>query len=198
MARDLSGAPCRIVLIGMMGSGKSTVGRLLADATGWPYLDNDELVRRAQGATARQIAARDGEEDLRAAESHALAIGLEADEPCVVGVAAGTVLDEADRRRMRDAAIVVWLDADPATLARRAAGSTHRPWLDGDAEGWMRDTLDERLPLYRSVADIQVDTGSVSPEASVDAMLNALDERSACRGFERAPRSSDTEEEATP
>ncbi|MCV0402715.1 MAG: AAA family ATPase [Chloroflexi bacterium] len=198
MARDLAGAPCRIVLIGMMGSGKSTIGRLLADATGWPYLDNDELVRRAQGATARQIAARDGEEDLRAAESAALAIGLEADEPCVVGVAAGTVLDEADRRRMRDAAIVVWLDADPATLARRAAGSRHRPWLDGDAETWMRRTLDERLPLYRSVADIHVDTGSNTPQASVDAMLDALDARSACRRHGRASRSADTQQEATP
>lgn len=195
MTRDLADLPCRIVLVGMMGSGKSTVGRLLADATGWPYLDNDELVRRAQGATARQIAAADGEADLREAESQALAIGLDADEPCVVGVAAGTVLDEGNRLAMRSSAIVVWLDADPATLARRAAGATHRPWLDGDAAGWMRRTLAERLPLYRDVADIHIDTAGDDAHVSVDAILGALDEHASCGRFGRRQPTRDPEEE---
>ena len=65
--------PCRVLLIGMMGSGKSTIGRLLSDATGWPYIDNDELVRQTHGATARQILAERGEARMRAAESDALA-----------------------------------------------------------------------------------------------------------------------------
>lgn len=180
MTRDLSQLPCRILLIGMMGSGKSTIGRRLADATGWPYLDNDELVRRAEGASAREIAAADGEANLRAAESHALAAGLRAAEPCFVGVAAGAVLDADDRDRMRSSAIAVWLDADPAVLAQRAAGAPHRPWLDGDAEGWIRRTAAEREPLYGEIADLRVDTGSLGPAAAARAVLDELAARGAC------------------
>src|ERR687896_164630 len=60
--------PCRVILVGMMGSGKSTIGRLLADGTGWPYVDNDELVARLHGATSRQLLATVGEERMRLAE----------------------------------------------------------------------------------------------------------------------------------
>src|SRR5918994_3597217 len=102
---------CRVILIGMMGSGKSTIGRLLAEVTGWPYVDNDELVQRAHGATPRQLLAERGEGAMRFAESSALALGLDVPEPAIIGAAAGTILDVRDRDRMRDGGIVVWLTA---------------------------------------------------------------------------------------
>ncbi len=185
MNRDASEAPCRVLLVGMMGSGKSTIGRLLADATGWPYVDNDELVSRTRGSTARDIADEGGVDAVRDAESDALDIGLREEAPCIVGVAAGTILASENRGRMRDAGIVVWLDADPATLASRAVGAAHRPWLDDDPESWMRVTAEKRAALYDEVADIRADTGQASPAGSVRAILHRLDELAACR---RVPR----------
>src|SRR5687767_8768567 len=132
----------------MMGSGKSTVGRLLAVRTGWPYVDNDALLERLSGETAREVLAATGLDELRSAEARALRLGLSEPVPCIVGAAAGTILDDAARSEMAANALVVWLDAAPRTLARRARGAAHRPWLEGDAEGWMRSTLAERAPLY--------------------------------------------------
>ncbi len=166
--------PCRILLIGMMGSGKSTIGRLLSDTTGWTYLDNDALVARVRGASARQVLAADGEDDLRAAEAEALAIGLEEPTPSIIGAAAGTVLDPAQRQAMRDRAFVVWLDADPATLAARAVGASHRPWLEHDPEAWMRETRAAREPLYQEIAAARIDTTTGGPAEAVEAILERL------------------------
>lgn len=141
----------------MMGSGKTTVGRLLARRTRWPLHDNDELVLRLFDATPRQILASGGEARLRAAESEALAMGLEAPSPCIVGAAGGTILDEANRRSLRGAGVVVWLRVTPDTVATRAMGAAHRPWLDTGGESWIRDAVAERNPLYASVADLTVD-----------------------------------------
>lgn len=175
--------PCRVLLVGLMGSGKTTVGQLLAARTGWPYHDNDELVQQATGMTARQVLATAGELALRAAESEALEVGLAKPPPCVVGVAAGTVLTPANRRRMIDDGYVVWLTADPATLAERAAGAVHRPWLLEDAAGWLRQTAEEREPLYREVARLLVDTEDRTPEEVAEAIVEALAETAACGGW---------------
>src|SRR5215212_5614311 len=102
----------RLILVGMMGSGKTTVGRLLAARTGWRYLDNDELLSEATRRSAREIA-RFGEPELRAAESAALLRGLNAQPPVIVGSAAGAVLDTRNRAAIADAGTVVWLRARP-------------------------------------------------------------------------------------
>lgn len=194
MTRDASEVPCRLLLVGMMGSGKSTIGRLLADATGWPYLDNDDLVARTRGATSRAIAERGGTDAVRAAESAALAIGLTQEPPCIIGVAAGTVLDPENRAKMRDGGIVVWLDADPLTLATRAVGGAHRPWLDDDPRSWMRATAERRAPLYAELADIHADTGSEGPSGSVRSIIHRLDELAGCpRGPRRDATSTASE-----
>ena len=171
---------CLVILVGMMGSGKSTIGRLLSEATGWPYVDNDELVLRANGATSRQLLAERGEAAMRAAESSALALGLELPAPAIMGAAAGTILDARDRDRMRDGGIVVWLRAEPSVLAQRAAGSEHRPWLEGDADSWMRQQLAERDPLYASAADITLDTTSDPPDESVRELRRRLESTGRC------------------
>jgi shikimate kinase len=172
-----------VVLVGMMGSGKTTVGGLLARRTGWPLHDNDELVVRLFDATPRQILASGGEAKLRSAESEALAMGLEAPAPCVVGAAAGTILDEANRRQLRGAGIVVWLRATPATVGERAMGAEHRPWLDTGGESWIRDAVNERNPLYASVADLTVDADGRTPAKVAAEILAHLRGVEACAGL---------------
>ena len=171
---------CRVLLVGMMGSGKSTIGRLLAEATGWPYVDNDELVRRSHGTTARRILAEQGEGPMRAAESAALALGVTIPAPALIGVAAGTILDARNRERLRDGGVVVWLRADADVLESRAAGADHRPFIDAEGDDWIRDAAAERDPLYASVADIVIDTGRQPPEASAKEVLEALSGMAAC------------------
>ena len=170
----------------MMGSGKSTVGRLLSRRTGWPLHDNDELVMQLFDATPRQILASDGEAKLRAAESEALAMGLEAPAPCIVGAAGGTILDEANRRQLRDAGIVVWLRVRPEIVAKRATGAEHRPWLDTGGEEWIRDAIEQRNPLYASVASVTVEADGRAPAKIATEILDHLRAEDFCA--ERLPR----------
>jgi shikimate kinase len=100
--------------------------------------------------------------------------------PAIIGVAAGTILDERNRDRMRDGGIVVWLRAASSVLAERAAGAEHRPWLEGDAASWMRDAVAERDPLYASAADITLDTTSDPPEELVMELHRRLGSTGRC------------------
>ncbi|HET9416035.1 MAG TPA: shikimate kinase, partial [Candidatus Limnocylindria bacterium] len=84
----------------MMGSGKSSVGRALSRRTGWPFMDNDALVEQVTGMTARQLLAERGVQAMRAAEADALRAGARLTPPAIVAVAAGTILDSAQRRLM--------------------------------------------------------------------------------------------------
>lgn len=160
--------PCRVILIGMMGSGKTTIGRLLSERTGWPYVDNDDLVRRRYGATSRELLASGGRGALREAEKAALHLGLELTPPVIVGVAAGTILDAESRDRMRDAGIVVWLSATAGTLIERAMDAEHRPFLDTAGREWMIEAVADRRPLYESVASLTVDTDADTPAKAVE------------------------------
>ncbi|HEX2141270.1 MAG TPA: shikimate kinase [Candidatus Limnocylindria bacterium] len=165
--------PCRVVLVGMMGSGKTTIGRALAEHTGWGYHDNDELLAAATGRSAAEIALS-GEAALRSAEAAALAEALSMPPPTIVAVAAGSVLDRDHRERLRRDALVVWLHAAPERLASRATGAAHRPWLDDDAAQWFARAAAEREPLYRAVADLVVETGASGPAAAAERILDWL------------------------
>jgi shikimate kinase len=160
----------------MMGSGKSTIGRLLAEKTGWPYYDNDVLVTMLSGETAKGLLAHEGVGEMRATEHDALLVGLRQPAPCILGAAAGTILNDEMRARLQTGAIVVWLDASPQTLTRRARGAAHRPWLEGDAEAWMTKTLAERAPLYEATADVKVGTERRTPAAVAAEIASWLSE----------------------
>lgn len=166
--------PTRVLLLGMMGSGKSSVGRALAERTGWPFIDNDALVERATGLSARELLRDRGEDALRDAESDALRAGLGMPAPAIVATAAGTILRSEDRERIDRGGLVVWLYAPAAVLADRAAGATHRPWLDDDPVAWFTRAIEERGALYRAVADLEIDTGSAEPNAAADRVLEWL------------------------
>jgi shikimate kinase len=173
---DETAAPTdeRVLLLGMMGSGKSSVGEALSRRTGWPFVDNDALVERATGLTARALLARRGEAAMRAAEAAALETALGLPLPVVAATAAGTILDPDNRRRLASGGFVVWLRAPAEVLAARAVGADHRPWLDEDPVGWFRAALDEREALYASVADLEVDTHRLTPDEGAARIVEAL------------------------
>lgn len=163
----------RVLLMGMMGVGKSTVGRALAERTGWPYLDNDELVERASGIDARTLAQR-GERELRAAESGALTEALRTPAPVVASVAAGVVLDKRDAARLRDGGFVVWLRATVETLTRRVGAGEGRPWLQPDPETALRRLYDGRAEKYAAAASYVVDVDRLGADQVADRIFAAL------------------------
>ncbi len=158
--------PRHLVLVGLMATGKSTVGQLVARDLGRPLVDSDAQVEARTGRTVREIWRMDGEPAFRALEAEALAAALDDPEPSVVAAAGGVVLRAENRRRLEaDDVEVVWLRADPATLDRRirASGDTHRPLLDDDPEGMLEHMAAERTQLYESVADRIVDVDDLAP-----------------------------------
>jgi shikimate kinase len=163
----------RVLLIGMMATGKTTIGRALAARTGWPYVDNDELLVRAAGLTARDLLARDGEAALRAAESDVLTALLELPQPVVAGVPGGVVLDPADRARLRAGGHVVWLRAAVATLVQRVGDASDRPWLGNDPAAALARLDAVRAPLYEQVAAQVVDVDDRTPDEIVTTILAA-------------------------
>jgi shikimate kinase len=163
----------RVLLIGMMGAGKTTVGHALAARLGWPYLDNDLLLARAVGKDTRRVQEEDGEDALRRAESLALTEALTVATPVIAGVAGGVVTDTTDRERLRCGGFVVWLRADIDTLVARVRG-TERPWLGGSPEVAMRELYAGRAPLYAEVASLIVDVAGSTPERSAETIASAL------------------------
>lgn len=157
-----------LVLVGMMGVGKSTVGRIVAAALDRPLFDSDEMVEARTGRTVREIFATDGEPVFRMLEADTLIEALGAPEPSVIAAAGGVVLSERNRQALEDAdARVVWLMAEVDVLVERVRNGAHRPLLDGDPEATLQRMYDERSPLYQEVADaiVSVDRRSASDVA---------------------------------
>ena len=161
-----------LVLVGLMGVGKTTVGEVVARRLGRELVDSDLRIEALTGRTVKQILDDDGVAEMRRAEAAALFDGLADDQPRVIAAAAGVVLDRDNRERLNASdADVVWLTADPAVLAPRTATRAHRPWLDDDAVGTLRRMQDEREPLYREVADRIVAVDGLTPDEIADRIL---------------------------
>lgn len=165
-----------LVLVGLMGTGKSTVGRMLGERLGRRVVDSDALIEARTGRTVREIFLDEGEEAFRALETEVLLEALAADEPLVIAAAGGVVLRAENRAafaaaRSRGRARVVWLVADPAVLVERVRAGGHRPLLDDDPAGTLRRMHETRAPLYREVADVIVSVDGRSPHDVVEAVL---------------------------
>lgn len=161
----------RIILVGMMGAGKTTVGSRLAERLGWGYLDSDEQVAAATGRTVPELFAEEGEAAFRAVESRVLAEALSGADPVVVSAAGGVVLSAANRRLLSESGTVVWLRADPSLLARRVGDGEGRPLLDDDPQAVLARLDGERRELYASVAAVTVDVDRLTPAQVVDRVL---------------------------
>ncbi|MFZ9517438.1 MAG: shikimate kinase [Ilumatobacteraceae bacterium] len=164
-----------VVLVGMMGAGKTTVGRSVASRLGVDFVDTDDLVETRAGKSVRDIFASDGEAAFRTLESQVLAESLKSPVDVVVAAAGGTVLSESNRAALREHAdVVVWLDADVSALGERASRGAHRPLLDGDVEDRLMALDGERRVLYQSVADVRLDTTGKGIAEVVQEVVAAL------------------------
>ncbi len=169
----------RILLVGMMGAGKTTTGRLLAKHLGWRYRDSDADVEAETGLTVPELFARDGEAAFRKAEADVLSAACADPSPSVVSVAGGAVLSPDTRRRIAASGTVVWLRARPETLAARVGDGAGRPLLDGDPAAALTKLNDVRAPLYAEVADIVIDVDDLAPDEVARRILAAVAEDAA-------------------
>ncbi|MDR3632700.1 MAG: shikimate kinase [Isosphaeraceae bacterium] len=181
MTQDIAPAPSGLSLIGLRGTGKSTVGRLLAARLGRDFADADAVLEARAGRTIRAIFSDDGEPAFRDWEERVVT-ELTARPGLVLATGGGVVLRESNRARLRAYGPVVWLAAPPAVLATRLAadsrGLADRPALTAAGTlGELAAVLSAREPLYRDLADLVVDTSDRTPEEVVDAVVAGLLDR---------------------
>jgi len=162
----------RVYLTGFMGSGKTTVGSLLARRLGWSFVDLDAEVERAAGCSVRELFDRRGEAAFRALEHHALAATL-AEDDVVVATGGGTLTFAANRELVGQRGFIVLLNASFDTIRGRigARGKDDRPLFRDEQQAWT--LYQERLPAYRG-ADATVDVGPADEPAEVASRIEML------------------------
>ncbi|HWD54915.1 MAG TPA: shikimate kinase [Acidimicrobiales bacterium] len=163
----------RILLVGMMGAGKTTAGQLVAQSLGWDYRDSDADVVATTGLTVPELFARDGEPAFRRAEARVLATACAQEKPSVVSVAGGAVLSPENRKLIRESGTVIWLRARPEKLADRVGTGEGRPLLGDDPGAALVRLAAERAPYYAEVADAVIDVDDLSPDEVADRVLAA-------------------------
>lgn len=157
--REAASAGGHVVLVGLMGAGKTTVGRQLAHALDLPFLDSDELIAARLGTTAAAIAERQGLDELHRIEVGLLLDGLASPEPSVIAAAASVIDDPRGRWALAAPSVrVVWLRAATDVLAQRTRGSAHRPLGTVDPERWLTAQDERRRRWFGAVADLTLDT----------------------------------------
>ena len=161
-----------IVLIGLMGSGKTTVGRELARKLHLKFVDSDDLIEKAAKLSVREIFVERGEPEFRRLETEALVRACGNREPMVLAVAGGAVVSDANRALLEDRArCIVWLDAPTSTLAGRTGRNKHRPLLDGDPVGTLNQMRTDRESLYQQIATHKIATQSLSVAEVVEKVI---------------------------
>jgi len=160
-----------IALTGFMGSGKTTVGRIIADALGCPFVDLDEAVATEAGASVPAIFAAEGEAGFRARELAALRKTLSryGSGTAVLALGGGTVLLRQARELLREKTLCLWLDASFDTLAERIGPQGNRPLAT--SEEALRTLLEERLPLYGETAAVRIGTDGLTPDEVADEII---------------------------
>jgi len=168
--------PRSIVLVGMMGAGKSSIGRRLATRLALPFVDADAEIELAAGMSIADIFAAHGEPYFRSGEARVIARLLD-QGPQVLATGGGAFMNERTRANIRERGISVWLKAEVDVLARRLRRRTDRPLLKtGDPAATLAALLDVRNPVY-SEADITVLSRDISHEIIVDEIVAALGSR---------------------
>lgn len=169
-AATLPQPPKIIVMVGLMGAGKSCIGRRLAARFGLPFVDADQEIEAAAGSTIAEIFERHGEPFFRDGERRVIARLL--DQPVhVLAAGGGAFMDPRTRAKIRERAISVWLRADVDLLLRRVARRSNRPLLkQGDRRATIEQLMAQRHAIYAE-ADITVDSMDAPPEATVERVV---------------------------
>jgi shikimate kinase / 3-dehydroquinate synthase len=163
----------RIVLVGLMGAGKTSIGKRLAARLGLPFRDADTEIETAAGCSIAEIFERFGEREFRAGERRVITRLLAAG-PLVLATGGGAFMDEETRAAIRRDAVSLWLRCPLPTLLRRVAGRTHRPLLNaGDPEEILRRLMVIRHPVYAE-ADVIVDCGDDNHDVTTGRVMDAL------------------------
>jgi len=160
-----------LILIGFMGTGKTEVGRLLAESLNRRLADTDQIVTEREGLSVRNIFAGRGEAYFRRREAEVVA-ELSAQKGLVVATGGGVVLDRENVRLLKENGFLVWLDADVAVLQNRLAGDTTRPLLSGGKD--MVELYRMREQIYRDAADVRVDTTGKAPLTVASEILEII------------------------
>jgi shikimate kinase len=164
-----------IVLVGLMGVGKSTVGRRLAKRLGLPFIDSDTAIEDASGLSAAEVFERYGEDDFRDGERRLVARLIDGDVR-VIATGGGVFVDPRTRELLNERAITVWLDAPIDVLADRTSRRDTRPLLrNSDPKGTLERLAKEREPSYAS-AHIHVKSGNGAHRDVVESIVNALED----------------------
>lgn len=163
-----------ILLIGLMGSGKTTVGRIVAQMIGFQFVDTDAMIVETAGKTIPEIFASEGEAGFRLRESAALR-SLLGKRGCVIATGGGIITQPRNLPILRHLGYIVWLDADPERLARRTAMNSNRPLLAGeeDPKAKLERLLTERKPLYKSLADLRIQTAELTPQETAYGVMES-------------------------
>jgi 3-dehydroquinate synthase len=176
-----------LILIGFMGTGKTTVGRLCAERLGYSFCDSDALIEQRTGHSIPELFAEEGEAAFRRIERDVIE-ELTAQSPCVIATGGGAVLDPDNVARLRASGVVVHLHADPEALLERVGDTRSRPLLatGSDARARIAALLAERRGHYARAAHAQVDTSAQTAEAAASAVLERY--RSHVQESPRSPR----------
>jgi shikimate kinase len=167
--------PQRLLLVGMMGAGKTTVGRALAELTGWPYVDNDELVASIAGLETEDVQQRIGGDELHLIEAVVVERILAMPPPLVAGVPGSAVVADDLRARVRQSGYVVWLRARLDTLVERVGDGGGRPFFAGhDVRDVLAQLYDGRARLYDDAADRVVDVDDLTPREVAQRILDGM------------------------
>jgi shikimate kinase len=162
-----------IVLVGLMGAGKTSLGKRLAKATGLPFVDSDTEIEKAANCSISDIFARFGEAEFRSGERRVIERILEG-EPAIVATGGGAFMDEGTRKLIQRKAISIWLRADLETLVRRTRRRDDRPLLKaGDPREVLKRLIEERHPIYGE-ADIVIDVDDEQPKETTERLLERI------------------------
>ncbi len=163
-----------IVLIGLMGAGKSSVGRRLERRTGFHRFDTDEMVSAKFNLSISQVFEQHGEDAFREAENEVLRT-FESQHAAIIVTGGGIVLREENRNLLRQLGMIVYLEANEEILFERASRRASRPLLrTADPRATMKELMVKRLPLYGSIADLTVDTSQLDQSEVCDFILQNL------------------------
>jgi shikimate kinase len=162
-----------LVLVGLMGAGKSAIGRRIAHRLDMAFVDADTEIEIAANATIAEIFERDGEAAFRQGERRVIA-RLLAGPPIVLATGGGAFMDPTTRARIKERGLSVWLKADLETLVQRTAKRSHRPILNrGDPRDVLAKLMEIRHPIYAE-ADVTIESGAVPAEVTVERLLEIL------------------------
>jgi len=169
-----------IVLIGMRGSGKTTVGKILAQKMGREFIEMDELITRKMGLTIPEIVEKHGWEKFRDIEEE-ITGEISGRDNIINASGGGVVTGEKNIIKLKKSGVLVWLQAGVNTLVSRTGEDTDRPLLVEGRTRWedMEIIFKERKPLYQQAADLTVNTENKTPEEVADLVINLL----AVRGY---------------